>query len=262
MILELKNIRLNFTNSRKEVFNLLNGVTLGVEKGKITALVGGNGTGKTTLFNIISGFQNDYTGEVTFHGKKITGLPSYKIAQLGIGRLFQGRQLMGDLTLLENMLIASDDHTGENPLVALFRSRRVKAQEEQKRSQAIEIFKSLFGEDCKYLSMLDKKASTLSYGEQRLIAIARLLMGDNKLLLLDEPTSGVNPAYIDIIANVIRKIVSEKGVTVLLIEHNMHFVRSVADKCAYLDDGIIEKIGPTAEVLDDKEVRNSYLGLL
>jgi ABC-type branched-subunit amino acid transport system ATPase component len=109
--------------------------------------------------------------------------------------------------------------------------------------------------------MLDDKASTLSYGEQRLIAIARLLMADNRLLLLDEPTSGVNPVYIDTIAEVIRKIVHKKGVTVLLIEHNMHFVRAIADQCAYLDDGVIEKVGTTAEVLDDKEVRNSYLGL-
>ena len=261
MILELKNIRLNFSNARKEVFHLLRGVNLGIEKGKVTALVGGNGTGKTTLFNIISGFQGDYTGEVLFQGEKISGSPSHQVAQLGIGRLFQGRQLMGDLTLMENMLIASADHAGENPFMAIFQSKRIKQMEEQKRQQAVAILKELFGEDCKYLSMLDHKASTLSYGEQRLIAIARLLMADNQLLLLDEPTSGVNPVYIDTIAEVIRKIVQEKGATVLLIEHNMHFVRAIADQCAYLDDGVIEKVGTTTEVLDDKEVRNSYLGL-
>ena len=261
MILELKNIRLNFSNARKEVFHLLRGVNLGIEKGKVTALVGGNGTGKTTLFNIISGFQGDYTGEVLFQGEKISGSPSHQVAQLGIGRLFQGRQLMGDLTLMENMLIASADHAGENPFMAIFQSKRIKQMEEQKRQQAVAILKELFGEDCKYLSMLDHKASTLSYGEQRLIAIARLLMADNQLLLLDEPTSGVNPVYIDTIAEVIRKIVQEKGATVLLIEHNMHFVRAIADQCAYLDDGVIEKVGTTADVLDDKEVRNSYLGL-
>lgn len=261
MILELKNIQLSFSNSRKEVFNLLNGVTLAVDEGRVTALVGGNGSGKTTLFNIISGFQQDYTGEVMFQGRNISKCPSYKIAQLGIGRLFQGRQLMGDLTLLENMLIASADHMGENPITALFRPKQVRESEEQKRQRAIAILEELFGNECKYLSMLNHKASTLSYGEQRLIAIARLLMGNNKLLLLDEPTSGVNPVYIDTIVDVIRRMVRDKGVTVLLIEHNMHFVRAVADKCAYLDDGVIEKVGATAEVLDDKEVRNSYLGL-
>ena len=122
MILELKNIRLSFSNARKEVFHLLRGVNLGIEEGKVTALVGGKGTGKTTLFNIISGFQGDYTGEVLFQGEKISGSPSHQVAQLGIGRLFQGRQLMGDLTLMENMLIASSDHTGENPFMAIFQS--------------------------------------------------------------------------------------------------------------------------------------------
>ena len=109
--------------------------------------------------------------------------------------------------------------------------------------------------------MLHQKASDFSYGEQRLIAVARLLMGNDKLLLLDEPTAGVNPVYIETIKTIIRKMVDEEGLTVLLIEHNMHFVRDLADRCAYLDDGIIQKIGTTGEVLDDEEVRNSYLGL-
>ncbi len=261
MILELKNIQLSFTNSRSEVFNLLNGVNLSVERGKITALVGGNGTGKTTLFNIISGFQDDFSGEVLFEGRKLNGKPAHRISLMGIGRLFQGRQLMGDLTLLENMKIASYDKTGETPFTSIFHPKRVAATEKAKEEKAIEILKRLFGEDNKYLGMLNMKASELSYGEQRLIAIARLLMGNDKLLLLDEPTAGVNPIYIDTIGEIIGRMVCEDGLTVLLIEHNMHFVRKIADYCAYLDEGIIEKVGPTASVLDDKDVRNSYLGL-
>ena len=109
--------------------------------------------------------------------------------------------------------------------------------------------------------MHDQDASTFSYGEQRILSLARLLMGNDRLLLLDEPTSGVNPIYIDTIENVIHEMKEKEGLTLLLIEHNMHFVRKVADICAYLDDGIIAKIGQTAEVLDDKNVRNSYLGL-
>ena len=119
----------------------------------------------------------------------------------------------------------------------------------------------IFGEDNKYLDMLDQDASAFSYGEQRILSLARLLMGGDRLLLLDEPTSGVNPVYIDTIEHIIREMKEQESLTVLLIEHNMHFVRKVADTCAYLDDGIIAKIGPTAEVLDDKNVRNSYLGL-
>lgn len=261
MILQLKDIKLSFTNTRSEVFNLLNGINLEVEQGKITALVGGNGTGKTTLFNIISGFQKDFAGDVIFDGKKLNGISAHRISLMGIGRMFQGRQLMGDLTLMENMKIASDDTTGELPFEPFLFPKRIARKEKEKEEQAVDILRRLFGEDNKYLSMLDHKASAFSYGEQRLIAIARLLMGSDKLLLLDEPTAGVNPVYIETIKEVIRKMVRDEGLTILLIEHNMHFVRELADICAYLDEGIIAKVGPTAIVLDDKEVRNSYLGL-
>ena len=127
--------------------------------------------------------------------------------------------------------------------------------------QAIDILKKVFGEDNKYLDMLDHKASELSYGEQRLIAMARLLMGNDRLLLLDEPTSGVNPKYIEVFQRIIRDMVEKEGHTVLLIEHNMSFVRSVADHCHYLADGKIIKSGPTGEVLDDPVIRKDYLGL-
>lgn len=261
MILQLKDIRISFTNARSEVFNLLNGVNLEVPEGKITALVGGNGTGKSTLFNIISGFQKEFEGEVLMEGKRLNRIPAHEISLMGIGRLFQGRQLMGDLTLMENMKIASDDKIGEFPFDALFRSKKIMMSEKAKEEKAISILKRLFGEDNKYLSMLNHKASGLSYGEQRLIALACLLMGNDRLLLLDEPTAGVNPVYIDTIGDIIRKMVIEDGLTVLLIEHNMHFVRKIADYCAYLDDGIIAMTGLVNEVLDDREVRNSYLGI-
>ena len=243
------------------MFNLLNGVNLEIPEGRITALVGGNGTGKSTLFNIISGFQKDFEGEVLMEGKRLNRIPAHKISLMGIGRLFQGRQLMGDLTLMENMKIASDDKTGEFPFDALFRSKKIMMSEKAKEEKAISTLKRLFGEGNKYLSMLNHKTSGLSYGEQRLIALACLLMGNDRLLLLDEPTAGVNPIYIDTIGEIIRKMVAEDGLTVLLIEHNMHFVRKIADYCAYLDDGIIAKTGLVNEVLDDKEVRNSYLGI-
>lgn len=261
MILQLKDIRISFTNARSEVFNLLNGVNLDVPERKITALVGGNGTGKTTLFNIISGFQKDYEGEVLMEGRRLNDIPAHKVSLMGIGRLFQGRQLMGDLTLMENIKIASDDKTGEFPFDVLLCPGKIAASEKAKEEKAIAILKRLFGEDNKYLSMLDRKASGFSYGEQRLIALASLLMGNDRVLLLDEPTAGVNPVYVEKIGEIIRRMVDEDGLTVLLIEHNMHFVRQVADQCAYLDDGVIVRIGAVDEVLDDKEVRNSYLGV-
>ena len=261
MLLEIKNIKMSFTNARKETFNLLNGVNLDVEAGKITALVGGNGTGKTTLFNIITGFEKGYTGDIVFEGRNLNKVSPHKISLMGIGRLFQGGQLLEGLSLMENMKIASDDRTGEMPFQSLVNRRKVKAKEALKEEKAKQILTDIFGADNKYLSMLDNNASSFSYGEQRLLSLARLLMGNDRLLLLDEPTSGVNPVYIDTIERMIRDMVEKDGITVLLIEHNMQFVRKIADTCAYLDDGVISKLGPTAEVLDDQNVRNSYLGL-
>lgn len=261
MLLEIKNIKLSFTDARKETFNLLNGVNLNVEAGKITALVGGNGTGKTTLFNIITGFEKGYSGDIIFDGCNLNKVSPHKISQMGIGRLFQGGQLLDGLSLMDNMKIASNDKTGEKPFQSLFNPRKVREKELQKEEQARQILTNIFGPGNKYLSMLDNNASSFSYGEQRLLSLARLLMGNDRLLLLDEPTSGVNPVFIDTIGRMIRDMVAKEGITVLLIEHNMQFVRKIADTCAYLDDGVITKHGPTAEVLDDINVRNSYLGL-
>ena len=259
MILELKDIRLCFNNARQEKLNLLNGVNLNVRKGKVTALIGGNGTGKTTLFNIISGFQQDFEGSVILDGKDISRLPAHEISLKGIGRLFQGGQLLGDLTLMENLKIASDDKTGENPVVSFFHPRRVLEQEHQKEAKAREVIKSLANE--KYLDRMDKLGSEFSYGEQRILSLACLLMGNDKLLLLDEPTSGVHPRYISLIKQIIRRMVDEENLSVLMIEHNMHFVREVADQCAFLNDGIIANSGDVEDVLNNAEVRNSYLGL-
>ena len=252
---------MSFTNAQNETFQLLRGVNLDVEKGKITALVGGNGTGKTTLFNIISGFEKGYTGDVLMAGNNFTRISAHRISLMGIGRLLQDGQLLNGLTLMENMKMASDNKTGEMPFSSLLWYKKNKASEVAKEQQAKDILVRIFGEDNKYLGMLNQNASAFSYGEQRILSLARLLMGGDRLLLLDEPTSGVNPVYIDTIERIIREMKEQEGLTVLLIEHNMHFVRKVADICAYLDDGVIEKIGPTAEVLDDKNVRNSYLGL-
>lgn len=261
MILQLKDIHISFTNAQNETFELLRGVNLDVEQGKITALVGGNGTGKTTLFNIISGFEKNYTGDVLFEDSNLNRLPAHRISLKGIGRLFQNGQLMSGLTLMENMKLASNDTTGEMPFSSLLFPKRRKQSESQKEAQAREILTRIFGDGNKYLNRLDEEATTFSYGTQRILSLACLLMGKNRLLLLDEPTSGVNPKYIDTIEQTIREMKEKEGLTVLLIEHNMHFVRKVADVCAYLDDGIIAKVGPTAEVLDDQNVRNSYLGL-
>jgi len=260
MILELKNITLSFTGG-KNSFRILDGLSLNVQKGKITALIGGNGSGKTTLFNIISGFQKDFGGNIIFNGININKYSPDKIARRGIGRLFQGKPLIQDLTLLENMLLASDDNAGEIPFSYLFKKKSIDRREKEKERRAIEVLNRLFGENNKYIGMLHHRGSEFSYGEQRLISLARLFMGNYTLLLLDEPTAGVNPLYIDTIKKIVMQMVADGKTTVLLIEHNMPFVNGIADHCAYVDDGLIECEGLAEDVLNNQEVKNSYLGL-
>lgn len=261
MILQIQDINLSFTDNRNETLRLLNGLSLDVPKGKITALVGGNGAGKTTLFNLISGFQNGYQGKILFDGKHISRHSPDRIARQGIGRLFQGRQVFGDLSLLDNMKIASGKTDGETPFAYLFRRKTIAGTEEEKEAQALKILNNLFGTGNKYTQMLHAKAGEFSYGEQRILGLARLLMGNYRLLLLDEPTAGVNPAYIETIEQIILKMVREQNLSILLIEHNMRFVREVADVCAYLNAGKIALRGTAGAVLDSREVKDSYLGL-
>ncbi len=261
MILELKDIRARFPNLSGEYSNILDGVSLDVPEGEITAIIGGNGTGKTTLFNIISGFIPTYDGDVVFNNQSIKNYPAYRIASMGIGRLFQGRQLMAGLSVLDNMKLAGSNRFGENPIEALFHPKTVRKAESENEEKAIKVLTDFFGADNKYLSILHEPVETLSYGEQRLLAIVRLLMRDYKLLLLDEPTSGVNQKHIESIKGVIRKMVKSAGKTVLLIEHNMSFVKDLADHCAYLEDGKILRSGAPSDVLKDEHVKNSYLGL-
>lgn len=257
MLLETKDIKLNFSSSKKKGFNLLNGVDMTVPEGKITALIGGNGAGKTTLFNIISGYEKNFQGQVFLDGRDISHLPAFRISRMGIGRLFQGYQLSGELSLMDNMKIADSGNNGIS-IKDIFKAKRI---EKIRESMAYDILDSFFGKGNKYIFQSEDKASKFSYGEQRLIALSRLMMGNNSLLLLDEPTSGVNPKYFDIIRKMIRNMEEDTGKTVLLIEHNMSFVRSVADWCHYLADGRIVKSGPVNELLDDPDIRNNYLGI-
>lgn len=261
MLLELKNISLRYSGAGGEAFNLLDGVGLSVEEGTVTALIGGNGAGKTTLFNIVSGFEKDFRGQVLLDGADITALPAHRIARRGVGRLFQGRQLLGDLTLMENLIMASDETALEKPFASLFLRSSIRRSEAGKKEKAAALLDRVFGPGNKYLGQLDRKASELSFGEQRLLALVRLLMGEGRLLLLDEPTSGVNPKYIETIGKIIRDMVDREGKTVLMIEHNMSFVRSVADRCHYLADGRIIRSGAVSEILDDPVIHKDYLGL-
>lgn len=260
MILELKDISLSFSGGRG-ASRILDGLRMKVARGKITALIGGNGTGKTTLFNIITGFQKGHGGEIHFNGRSIGGKAPHRVSEMGIGRLFQGKPLLPELTLLENMKLASADMTGEIPFSCLFRKAKLAAREKAKEARAVTILDRLFGGGNKYVSMLHHPGTAFSGGEQRLLSLAGLFMGEHSLLLLDEPTAGVNPKYIESIKGIIRRMVDDGRKTVLLIEHNMPFIGGVADTCAFLEKGRIGLHETTEKVLGDPQVRNSYLGI-
>jgi ABC-type branched-subunit amino acid transport system ATPase component len=230
-------------------------VTLEFAKGRIIALVGPNGAGKTTLFNLISGLLKPEQGDVYYEGKRIDGLPPWEIARLGIGRLFQDVRVFNKLSVLENVLLGRLFHPGEFPYNVLFSHKNVTKVERGNLEEArhwIDVV-GLAGEE-------DSLAEALSFGQQKLLTFARLLAGHHKLLLLDEPTAGVNPVMIKFLLDLIKKIV-EGGRTVVFIEHNMTVVFDIADWVYFLDDGRIVSFGLPADVLGDTEIRKAYLGI-
>ncbi len=248
-----------------ERFFIIDDLNLLIPKGKITALIGGNGAGKTTLFNIISGFVEADSGDVLFQGNpkeiSLLKLPPHKITRLGIGRMFQDNHIFQGMTILENMLIADHNDFGELPFVSLFKNKKDKEIEAQRIAKSREIFDELFGNNNPFWQKRNELAGTLSFGQQRLLGLARLFMGNYKLVLLDEPTAGVNPEIIKQILNIIRKLVKEKEMTVFLIEHNMKVVLEIADFCSFMSHGKITAFGTPEDVIGNDEVRKTYLGM-
>ncbi len=267
-ILDIKSISKSFSKGRKINGNekqqvLINKLNLTVERGKVTTLIGGNGTGKTTLFNLISGFLDADEGNIIFKNSKkttLTGMPSHKIEQLGIGRLFQDNHIFPELTVFENMIIAYKDDFGELPLEVLFKARKSKKTEKQREEKAKQILEMLFGKKNEFWQKRNHLAKNMSYGQQRLLGLARLFMSNYKLVLLDEPTAGVNIKLNDTIGEIIKKMVLENDITVFLIEHNMRFVKQISDTCAFINNGEIEISGTPEEVIANENVRKSYLG--
>ncbi|MDF1546697.1 MAG: ATP-binding cassette domain-containing protein [Bacteroidales bacterium] len=271
-ILHINSVSKSFSHSikklngdvSKEEYCVLDKIDLQVQKGKITAIIGSNGAGKTTLFNIVSGLLNTDKGELFYtpNGKKynLRKISPYKLARIGIGRMFQDNHIFPKLTVMENMLIADTDPYGENAFTSFFYHRKKRKIEKERKLRAEQIFEMLFGKANPFCEKQEDYAETLSYGQQRLLGLARLFMGNYKLVLLDEPTAGVNPVLVKKIAEIIRKMVDKRQMTILLIEHNMPFVESLADLCVFINTGKIETAGSVVEVLDNPHVRENYLG--
>ncbi len=238
-----------------------NSISIQIPKGKITALIGRNGTGKTTLFNVISGFERAISGKVTFWHKStphnIIGLREEQISGFGIKRMFQENHIFPNLSILDNMLIASNSTLLESPLSGIFRRTKIERDEELQVKNMKIIFEDLFGSNSKFWEEKDSLAAELSFGEKRLLGLARLFMGDRNLVLLDEPTSGIDDDNIIRIRNVIKEKMINNGMSVFLIEHNMEEVRATADYSILLENGKIIQTGDPGVVTLHYE--NNYL---
>lgn len=225
-----------------------------VPKGKVTGLIGPNGAGKSTLVEIIAGGLKPSEGHVYYEGKDIAGLPREDIFKLGIVRTFQQPRLLPRLSVLENVMVAARAQEGENFWTAMIARGRWRKQEEELIDKADHLL------DWLQLSRLrDQPARVLSGGQRRLLEIARAMMADPRLLLLDEPGAGVYPALMRLIGERIREIVSDE-VSVLLVAHNMAFVSLVCDYVVVMDQGQVLTAGQLDEVRANKSVVEAYLG--
>jgi neutral amino acid transport system ATP-binding protein len=226
---------------------------LEIPRGVITALIGPNGAGKTTLFNLLTGFDKPDTGEWTFDGANIAGVPAYKLAQKGQVRTFQLTKALGLLTVLENMKLGAKHQQGERFLQSLF-PFLWKKQDDEIAEKAMKLLKK-FKLDAKK----DDFAASLSGGQRKLLEMARALMSDPELVMLDEPMAGVNPALTQSLLDHILDLKKE-GMTVLFVEHDMHMVSHIADWVVVLAEGRVVAEGPPDVVMKNPAVIDAYLG--
>jgi len=233
----------------------LDKVNMTVNKGDIYGLIGPNGSGKTTLINVITGFYVPTSGEVLFNGQVISGKAPHQISHAGLGRTFQNINLFPEMTALENVVTAHCVKTKYNMGDAIFQTKAYKAQEAEARERAIRELEFVGLKDD-----LNIKAKNLPYGKRRLLEIARLLVTNPQLVLLDEPVAGMNEQESDEVARIVHKMRDSGGRTILLIEHHMKFVMNLCEKLTVLNSGCVIAEGVPEEIQNNETVIECYLG--
>jgi len=234
--------------------SVLEDVSFEVPTGGIFGLIGPNGAGKTTVFNLVTGLLQPSAGAISFEGRDLAGLAPHLVTRLGIARTFQNIRIFGEMTLLENVMVGMHHHLAYGPTALFFDSRVCRAAEARARQRAHELLSWLSLDD-----RAEMLADNLSYGDQRKLEFARALATEPRLLLLDEPVAGMNPAEKTVLMEEIRAI-CQRGFSVFLIEHDMRFVMGLCDRIAVLNFGRIIAEGSPDEIRNHPEVIEAYLG--
>lgn len=248
-MLSVRNVQKHFG-----LLRALGGVSLEVQPNTIIGLIGPNGSGKSTLFNIISGFYTLDGGEIFFKDKRISGLSPDRIAGKGLCRTFQVSKAPERLTVLENMLLAASRQIGEDPFSALFRRLQVVRNERDNLDKAMQILDLI-----RLTHLKNEYASNLSGGQKKLLSLGRTFMRDADLILLDEPTAGVNPTLTMELIRAIQLFRQEKGKSFLIIEHSMKVISEICDRVCVLNFGEKLAEGKPGEIQKDDRVLQAYL---
>jgi branched-chain amino acid transport system ATP-binding protein len=253
-LLELRGVTKSFGGLR-----VVSDLELHVEEREIVSVIGPNGAGKTTVFNLITGIYAPDAGEILLDGQNLVGLPPHKITRLGVARTFQTLRLFLNMSVRENLMAVTYGKTKATVLESILRLPRARREERETRALAEELL-GFFGQRLVGYR-LDQPAYSLSYANRRRLEIARAMATRPRILLLDEPAAGMNPAETHEITELIGKLRDDGGYTILVIEHDMHVVEGISDRVVALDHGVKIAEGSFDQVATDERVVEAYLGV-